>query len=88
MENLDKLQTKVKDILEQYQKLESAHLQLKKENAQLRERLSGLEAELKLLSQGSNRLEKQSREKQEAALKRISRLVDKIHQFQSEMKLS
>jgi cell division protein FtsB len=88
MENLDKLQTKVKDILEQYQKLESAHLQLKKENAQLRERLSGLEAELKLLSQGSNRLEKQSREKQEAALKRITRLVDKIHQFQSEMKLS
>ena len=88
MENLDKLQTKVKDILEQYQKLESAHLQLKKENAQLRERLSGLEAELKLLSQGGNRLEKQSREKQEAALKRISRLVDKIHQFQSEMKLS
>ena len=88
MENLDKLQTKVKDILEQYQKLESAHLQLKKENAQLRERLSGLEAELKLLSQGSNRVEKQSREKQEAALKRITRLVDKIHQFQSEMKLS
>ena len=88
MENLDKLQTRVKDILEQYQKLESAHLQLKKENAQLRERLSGTEAELKLLSQGGNRLEKQSREKQEAALKRISRLVDKIHQFQSEMKLS
>jgi len=88
MENLDKLQTKVKDILEQYQKLESAHLQLKKENAQLRERLSGLEAELKGLSQGNSRLEKQSREKQEAALKRISRLVDKIHQFQSEMKLS
>jgi cell division septum initiation protein DivIVA len=88
MENLDKLQTKVKDILEQYQKLETAHLQLKKENAQLRERLSGLESELKTLSQGSNRLEKQTREKQEAALKRISRLVDKIHQFQSEMKLS
>lgn len=88
MENLDKLQTRVKEILEQYQKLESAHLQLKKENTQLRERLSGLEAELKLLSQGSGRLEKQSREKQEAALKRISRLVDKIHQFQSEMKLS
>jgi cell division protein FtsB len=88
MENLDKLQTKVKDILEQYQKLESAHLQLKKENAQLRERLSGLETELKTLSQGSNRLEKQTREKQEAALKRISRLVDKIHQFQSEMKLT
>jgi len=88
MENLDKLQTKVKDILEQYQKLEWAHLQLKKENAQLRERLSGLEAELKGLSQGNSRLEKQSREKQEAALKRISRLVDKIHQFQSEMKLS
>lgn len=88
MENLDKLQTKVKDILEQYQKLESAHLQLKKENAQLRERLSGLESELKSLSQDGNRLEKQSREKQEAALKRISRLVDKIHQFQSEMKLS
>ena len=32
--------------------------------------------------------EKQSREKQEAVLKRISRLVDKIHQFQSDMKLS
>ena len=26
MENLDKLQTRVKDILEQYKKLESAHL--------------------------------------------------------------
>jgi DUF438 domain-containing protein len=63
-------------------------LELKKENAQLRERLSGLESELKLLSQDGNRLEKQTREKQEAALKRISRLVDKIHQFQSEMKLS
>ncbi|MCX6830664.1 MAG: cell division protein ZapB [candidate division Zixibacteria bacterium] len=88
MENLDKLQTRVKDILEQYKKLESAYLELKKENAQLRERLSGLESELKLLSQDGNRLEKQSREKQEAALKRISRLVDKIHQFQSEMKLS
>ncbi len=88
MENLDKLQTRVKDILEQYKKLESAHLELKKENAQLRERLGSLESELKLLSQDSNRLEKQTREKQEAALKRISRLVDKIHQFQSEMKLS
>jgi len=88
MENLDKLQTRVKEILEQYKKLESTHLELKKENAQLRERLSGLEAELKGLSQGNSRLEKQSREKQEAALKRITRLVDKIHQFQSEMKLS
>jgi hypothetical protein len=73
MENLDKLQTRVKDILEQYKNWS---------------RLSGLESELKLLSQDGNRLEKQSREKQEAALKRISRLVDKIHQFQSEMKLS
>lgn len=88
MENLDKLQTRVKDILEQYRKLESAHTELKKENAQLRERLSGLESEIKTLTQSSNRLEKQSREKQEAALKRITKLVDKIHQFQSEMKLS
>jgi cell division protein FtsB len=88
MENLDKLQTRVKDILEQYKKLESAHAELKKENLQLRERLNGLESEIKTLSQGSNRLEKQSREKQEAALKRITKLVDKIHQFQSDMKLS
>ncbi len=88
MEPLDKLQTRIKDILEQYKKLEAAHSELRKENAQLRDRLSTLEAELKSLSQGSGRLEKQSREKQEAALKRISRLVDKIHQFQSEMKLS
>jgi uncharacterized coiled-coil DUF342 family protein len=88
MENLDKLQARVKDVLEQYKKLESAHSELKKENTQLREKLGTLESELKLLSQGSNRLEKQTREKQEAALKRISRLVDKIHQFQSEMKLS
>lgn len=88
MENLDKLQARVKDVLEQYKKLESAHSELKKENAQLREKLGSLESELKLLSQGSSRLEKRTREKQEAALKRISRLVDKIHQFQSEMKLS
>lgn len=88
MENLDKLQTRVKDILEQYKKLESAHAELKKENAQLRERLSGLESEIKTLTQSSSRLEKQSREKQEAALRRITKLVDKIHQFQSEMKLS
>jgi cell division protein FtsB len=88
MENLDKLQSRVKEILEEYKQLESAHNDLKKENAQLRNRLGSLESEIKTLSQGSSRLEKQSREKQEAALKRITKLVDKIHQFQSEMKLS
>jgi chromosome segregation ATPase len=88
MENLDRLQTKVKDILEQYKKLESAHRELKAENAQLRERLVSLESELRSHSQDKERIGKQSRDKQEAALKRISKLVDKIHQFQSEMKLS
>ncbi len=88
MENLDRLQGKVKDLLEQHKKLEASYSELKKENAQLRERLSSLESEMKAVTKSGSRLEKEAREKQEAALKRISKLVDKIHQFQSEMKLS
>ena len=88
MESLDKLEQRINGLVEQFDKLATEKSRIDQENAQLKERVKALESELKTLQIENQNLDKRVTEKNEIALKRISRLVDKIDQFQTEMKIS
>jgi predicted RNase H-like nuclease (RuvC/YqgF family) len=61
---------------------------LERECLDLGKQVKSLESQLKALSTDNKRLEKSAQEMNEIALKKISRLVDKIDQCQAEMKFS
>ncbi len=88
MENLEKLHKKVNDLVSQYEKLRQEKIATEEACAVLQDQVKALEGQVKTLQEENRRLEKSLNEKNDIALKRISRLVDKIDQFQTEMKIS
>ena len=88
MESFDKLEAKVTELVEKFDKVQSERNKLATECTQLREQIKSLEVELKRLGDDNVRLEKAFSNNNDVALKRISRLVDKIDQFQTELKIS
>ena len=88
MDNLEKLQKRVNELVEQFEKQHQANEVVEQENNKLKEQIRTMESRIKTLLEENRHLERGLREKNEAALKRISRLVDKIDQFQTEMKIS
>lgn len=88
MEQFGKLQEKINQLVAKFEKLETEKSELERDCLHLKEQVKSLETQLKNLTHVNERLEKSAREKNEIALKRISKLVDKIDQFQSEMKFS
>lgn len=88
MDTLEKLKGKLDQLLRRYEKLEAVNKDLRTENNELRARIADLEKKAKLLSDSKGKAEKQLGEANEAAVKRISRLVEKIDQLQSELEFS
>jgi predicted RNase H-like nuclease (RuvC/YqgF family) len=88
MDTLAKLKERLDKLLEQYEKLEVRNEELRAENKDLRAKLIELEQEVSVLNADKARFEKQLGEKNEAAARRISRLVETIDQLQSEMEFS
>ena len=84
----EKLQHRLDDLLNKFERLKAEKLDVEQGYLQLKEQVKTLEARVKTLQDDNKRMEKSLDERGEAALKKISRLVDKIDQFQSEMKFS
>lgn len=88
MDPLEKLEAKVTALVTQYEQVEAQKVRLERECQELRAKISTLEGELGNLTAENAKLSKTVQSTNDAALKRISRLVDKIDQFQSELKIS
>lgn len=88
MESFDKLEKKVTELVERFDAIQNERNRLDSECTELRERVKSLEAELKKLGDDNIRLEKAFNANNDLAVKRISRLVDKIDHFQSDLKIS
>lgn len=88
MNPLEKLQSKVADLVSKFEQLEAEKTTIEVECHQLRKRISALEHEIWTLNAENAKLSKSLQSTNEVALKRISRIVDKIDQFQTELKIS
>ncbi len=88
MESFDKLEAKVSQLVDEFDKVQSERRKLESECEKLRERVKALEEDVKRLSDENLRLEKIHTSNNDMALKRITKLVDKIDQFQTELKIS
>jgi predicted nucleic acid-binding Zn-ribbon protein len=88
IEKLDILQTKINDLLAKFEEQQNQKKQIEQDYTHLKEQFKALESQMQTMALENKRLEKDLQERNDAALKRIGRLVDKIDQFQSEMKFS
>lgn len=88
MNPLEKLQSKVADLVSKFEQLEAEKTTTEVECQQLRKRITGLEQEIRALNAENAKLSKSLQTTNEVALKRISRIVDKIDQFQTDLKIS
>ncbi len=88
MNPLEKLQSKVTELVAKYEEIEAEKTLVEVECQELKKRISGLESEIRALNTENSRLSKSLQATNEVALKRISRIVDKIDQFQTELKIS
>ena len=88
MNPLEKLQSKVADLVSKFEQLEAEKTTMAVECQQLRKRIAALEHEIGGLNSENAKLTKSLQSTNEVALKRISRIVDKIDQFQTELKIS
>ncbi|MBK7091001.1 MAG: hypothetical protein IPH59_04655 [bacterium] len=88
MNPLEKLQSKVADLVSKFEQLEAEKTTIEVECQQLRKRIAALEHEIRGLNAENAKLTKSLQSTNEVALKRISRIVDKIDQFQTELKIS
>jgi predicted nuclease with TOPRIM domain len=88
MKTFDRLEAKVGELVERFDQISQERSKLESECSQLRDRVKSLEVELKRLGDDNLRLEKAINSNNEMALKRVSRLVDKIDQFQTSFKIS
>ena len=75
-------------LVEKFDQVQTERYELETECTKLRERVRKLEQDLKKLGDDNLRLEKAFNTNNDMALKRISKLVDKIDQFQTELKIS
>ena len=88
MNPLEKLQSKVADLVSKFEQLEAEKTTTEVECQQLSKKISALEQEIRILNTENVKLAKSLQSTNEVALKRISRIVDKIDQFQTELKIS
>ncbi len=88
MNPLEKLQSKVTELVAKFELIEAEKTQVEVECQGLRKRISALEQEIRTLNSENLKLSKSLQATNEGALKRISKIVDKIDQFQSELKIS
>ena len=88
MNPLEKLQSKVADLVSKFEQLEAEKTTIEVECQQLRKRIAAWEHEIRGLNAENAKLTKSLQSTNEVALKRISRIVDKIDQFQTELKIS
>ena len=88
MNNLDKLQERVERLVDACRELETQKAEIAKENEDLRKQLTELQANVRRAKNDSGKTEKTLRSKNQTALKRISGIVDRIDQLQSEIEFS
>lgn len=88
MKNLDKLQERVERLVDACQELETQKAEIARENEHLREQLTELQTNVRRAKSDSGKTEKTLRSKNQTALKRISGIVDRIDQLQSEIEFS
>ena len=88
MNPLEKLQSKVAELVSKFEQLEAEKTTTEVECQQLRKRITALEQEVRALNAENVKLCKSLQSTNEVALKRISRIVDKIDQFQTDLKIS
>lgn len=88
MNPLEKLQSKVADLVAKYEQIEAEKVTVEVECQRLRKQISSLEHEIRNLNAENAKLSKSLQATNEVALKKISRIVDKIDQFQTELKIS
>lgn len=88
MNPLEKLQSKVAELVTKFEYLEAEKTMVDVECLELRKKVSSLEQEIRVLTAENAKLTKSLQATNDTALKRISKIVDKIDQFQSELKIS
>ncbi len=88
MSNLEKLQTKVTELVAKYETLQAEKTSLEVECHQLQNQIKALEQKARTLTAENSQLSKALQNTNDVALKRISKIVDKIDQVQAELKIS
>lgn len=88
MNRLEQLKEKLDQIIVKYEALMQERDRLKAANAQLGEELHEAQDRLKELERQQGRTDSRSREKNAGAVRRISKLVDKIERLQGEIDFS
>ncbi|MFH2055565.1 MAG: hypothetical protein ABIJ61_06380 [bacterium] len=88
MNRLEQLKEKLDQIVGKYESLLQERDRLKAANAQLSEELQQAQIQLKELERRQDKDDSRSREQHAGAVRRISKLVDKIERLQGEMDFS
>lgn len=88
MSNLEKLQSKVTELVAKFETLQAEKTSLEVECGELRSQLKVLEGRARALTTENGQLSKALQATNGVALKRISKIVDKIDQVQAELKIS
>ncbi len=88
MSNLEKLQTKVTELVAKYETLQAEKTSLEVECHELQSQIKALEQKTRALTAENSQLSKALQNTNDFALKRISKIVDKIDQVQAELKIS
>jgi predicted nuclease with TOPRIM domain len=88
MNSLEKLQAKVTELVAKFETIQAEKTELEVECAQLREQAKGFEQRIRTLTSENGQLSKALQTTNDAALKRISKIVDRIDQVQAELKIS
>ena len=88
MESLERLKDKLDRLIASYELLQGRNDKLRNENQDLKNKIAELEKEVARFSAEKSKADKHIGEKNEVAIRRISRLVEKIDQLQSEIEFS
>ncbi len=88
MSGLEKLQSKVTELVAKFENTVAEKTELEVECAELRAGVKSLELRIKALTAENAQLTKALQTTNDVALKRISKIVDRIDQAQAELKIS
>jgi predicted nuclease with TOPRIM domain len=88
MDTLESLKTKIDRILEKQEQLLLEKEAMERKNSELQDEITALRSRLAKLTSENGQLQGELSERNQTALKRINRLVEKIDLLQGEMKFS